>query len=240
MSLIYKIENKINKKCYIGQTIQKLSQRLYQHMYAASNNSLQLIHKAIRKYGIDNFHIEVVKICNTQHELNLYEEKMILKYNGMVPYGYNLKTGGHHIKYSKESRLKMSLAQKGKVLSIEHRNKISTSCKGKPGPWKGKKFSKNHKQNISNGNKGKVLSKLTRDKIAATKIGSKNPMYGRLGEDHPNAKKVTLQHSNGSVEEFNSLSDACRKYNLDVRNLSAVCLGKRNSHRGFKLYTKNR
>lgn len=41
---------------------------------------------------------------------------------------------------SLETRLKTGLAQKGKVISAEHRRKISAALKGNPGYWTGKKM----------------------------------------------------------------------------------------------------
>jgi len=58
--LVYILKNKINGKIYVGQTIQRFEQRLRQHLFAADSNSKQLIHKAFRKYGIDNFSIEII------------------------------------------------------------------------------------------------------------------------------------------------------------------------------------
>ena len=49
--VIYKFENKINGKVYIGQTVQKLSKRISSHKYPGSNKNLP-IDAAIKKYGI--------------------------------------------------------------------------------------------------------------------------------------------------------------------------------------------
>ena len=54
--VIYKFENKINGKVYIGQTIQKLSKRISSHKYPSGNKNLP-IDAAIKKYGIENFSI---------------------------------------------------------------------------------------------------------------------------------------------------------------------------------------
>lgn len=52
-----------------------------------------LIHRAIRKYGIDNFVVETICECS-EEELNSKEQYYISLYNTMVPYGYNVLAGG--------------------------------------------------------------------------------------------------------------------------------------------------
>ena len=47
----------------------------------------------MRKYGVDNFHIEIIKQC-PREELNYYEKYYIEKYNTFAPNGYNATLGG--------------------------------------------------------------------------------------------------------------------------------------------------
>lgn len=55
---IYKYQNKINKKVYIGQSI-NLKQRKMAHKSSAFNEKAKdynsQLHQAIRKYGLENF-----------------------------------------------------------------------------------------------------------------------------------------------------------------------------------------
>ena len=76
--LIYKITNKINGKVYIGQTIQCLKKRWSQHK-SDSKKSNMTIHKAMRKYGIENFTIEEIGGANNITELNYQEWLLIYK-----------------------------------------------------------------------------------------------------------------------------------------------------------------
>jgi group I intron endonuclease len=57
---IYKIENLINGKIYIGQSIE-IEQRWKKHL-AASDDFL--IHKALRKYGKENFSFTILEECD--------------------------------------------------------------------------------------------------------------------------------------------------------------------------------
>ena len=66
LNYIYKIVNKINGKVYIGKTIYTTAYRWNQHISAATSDKEKddynyLLHKAIRKYGVDNFTVEVIE-----------------------------------------------------------------------------------------------------------------------------------------------------------------------------------
>ena len=88
---IYKIQNLINGKVYIGQSI-NIERRFHQHKYDDSQNSV--IHRAIKKYGIENFSFEVIEECNYK-DLDEREIFWIKYYNSSNKNnGYNLTLGG--------------------------------------------------------------------------------------------------------------------------------------------------
>lgn len=94
---IYKITNKINQKSYIGQSIH-IEERWKQHIYSSNNinhsSYNDYIHKAIRKYGIDNFTWEILEIC-PREELNEKEIYWIAFYDSYNN-GYNMTPGGNN------------------------------------------------------------------------------------------------------------------------------------------------
>ena len=55
---IYKIENQITHKLYIGQS-QNPEHRFKEHCYSSSAYT-SLISRAIQKYGVDNFTFEIL------------------------------------------------------------------------------------------------------------------------------------------------------------------------------------
>lgn len=99
MTGIYKIENKINQKVYIGQSI-NIEKRWVAHKNTASNKySLSYdypLYRAIRKYGLKNFEFSVIEECNIL-SLNEREIYWIDYYNSSNKnFGYNLTLGGSH------------------------------------------------------------------------------------------------------------------------------------------------
>ena len=87
---IYKITNKMNGKCYIGQSI-NVEQRLKDHKNCKANKPL---YRAFKKYGIKNFKFEVLEECSKE-ELNEKEIYYIAFYNSTTDgNGYNLEHGG--------------------------------------------------------------------------------------------------------------------------------------------------
>lgn len=92
---IYKIQNLINGKCYIGQS-KNIQQRWKNHLYTTENSSDHSynnpLYKSIRKYGIENFSFEVLEECLVS-ELNDKEKFYVQKYDSFFN-GYNLTLGG--------------------------------------------------------------------------------------------------------------------------------------------------
>lgn len=107
--LIYKITNKINNKCYIGQTIKTAEERWKEHQAHAfgshPNDKNKTLYKAIRKYGVENFEFEVLQDnINNFEELDKAEIYWIDYYNSFIK-GYNETFGGqryHKILPNKE------------------------------------------------------------------------------------------------------------------------------------------
>lgn len=89
---VYKITNNINNKKYIGITID-YKRRWKQHI----NNSSSLVHKAIEKYGVENFSFELLYYGLSIEEASNIEIDLISKENCLVPNGYNIAKGGYNI-----------------------------------------------------------------------------------------------------------------------------------------------
>ncbi|MGL5086838.1 MAG: GIY-YIG nuclease family protein [Clostridium sp.] len=96
---IYRIYNTINNKSYIGQSKNIKKRILYHHVYDFNNpnNSCyeNKFYQAIRKYGLDNFEVEILVLCD-QKELNQNEIELIDKYNSFKD-GYNSTVGGQSL-----------------------------------------------------------------------------------------------------------------------------------------------
>lgn len=94
MGQIYKITNIINNKIYIGQTTRTAEIRWKEHKknIQALKHRLPL-YKAMDKYGIDSFVIEVLEECDDEL-LNEREIYWIQKLNSFGEQGYNCTIGG--------------------------------------------------------------------------------------------------------------------------------------------------
>jgi group I intron endonuclease len=95
MGFIYKITNKLSKKCYIGETTEENpEERWKRHKYAISKGTgCPALRDAVVKYGLENFTFEVLIICFDENRYD-HEKEYIKKYNSVVPNGYNILEGG--------------------------------------------------------------------------------------------------------------------------------------------------
>lgn len=96
--IIYCYINKINFKCYVGQTASPYK-RKRQHIIDSKNPKSNYFHRAIKKYGIDNFEYIVLKtICvsnsnNYRLTMDKLESEYIVEFNSFHN-GYNRTEGG--------------------------------------------------------------------------------------------------------------------------------------------------
>ena len=98
---IYIIRNTINSKVYIGQTRTSVNQRWQEHLRHAQYGN-QVINRAMKKYGINNFYIETLEICDVQI-LDSREIYYIDLYNSTNKFkGYNVSIGGNTPKFKRK------------------------------------------------------------------------------------------------------------------------------------------
>lgn len=83
---IYKIENLVNHKIYIGQSIH-IELRWKEHCRPSTKS---LIGQAIKKYGKENFSFQILEECE-EFLLNEKESYYIQYYKSLVPNGYNIE-----------------------------------------------------------------------------------------------------------------------------------------------------
>lgn len=96
--VVYKITNLINDKTYIGitkQIIKRIGNHIYYFKNLNSSNNTYL-HKALRKYGLEFFTIDILEVCKNLETLNNREVHWIKFYNSTNnKKGYNLDSGGN-------------------------------------------------------------------------------------------------------------------------------------------------
>ena len=187
VGVIYKITCLINGKSYVGQTRQKFEVRISQHKHNSNRTPIG-IDAAIKKYGWENFTVEIIEECAIE-KLDEREMFWIVELNSKAPNGYNLTDGGDGCKGytpTAKTRAKRAKSLKGRKFSAETLAKMSAAKKGKPSNRKGAHLSEAHKAKISAAkkgstphNKGKHLSEEQKAVLSALNKGENNPNYGK-------------------------------------------------------------
>lgn len=129
---IYKWENKINDKVYIGQTMNRYGykERWSQHKYTAMNTDMNnYFYNAIRKYGVKSFDKSVLETieCSNKNELKSILDKLEIKYiKEFDSYnkGYNSTAGGDYNVFSSGNKEQVRIA-KEKQRETRARNKLN-------------------------------------------------------------------------------------------------------------------
>lgn len=117
MSEIYIVKNIVNNKVYIGKTSRGVQTRWTEHLRDSENKDF-LLYRAIRKYGAENFSLEILEETEFELEremfyINLYESNNPTK-------GYNMTMGGEgHLIYDYDAVIKKYLELKNILRTAE-------------------------------------------------------------------------------------------------------------------------
>lgn len=112
---VYKLTHVASGKAYIGLTTQKLSRRLQCHVADAKRQHDRVICKAIAKYGFAAFAVETLYEASSIAEMKIVERAMIATHRTMVPFGYNVTSGGdglRDVKITAQERARRSAQAK--------------------------------------------------------------------------------------------------------------------------------
>lgn len=217
---IYKITNKINGHCYIGQSID-IQRRWACHKNSAirekSSSHNYPLQKAIRKYGIDNFELEILCLCEKDDLLKkeqFYYKTHKPEYNQMYPcenpvFDPTIEAKRQAIFKTDSYRKKCS-----RNPSIETRKKLSES-----------------------------LRNSAKHKFTHNTPEYKAKMY-KIRQNGKRKNKPVCMYNSMIKMNFNSMSDCANwistntKYTSKnkVSKIKAVCDGERKSAFGFKYY----
>ncbi len=171
---IYKITNKTNNKIYIGKSINPIK-RFKMHIYLALNTSdkqLTKLYRSIRKYGANQFNLEIIDSFTNEDDCYQSEAAYIKNYN-CINAGMNTKPGGkggyatgtNHPMYGRKATQqtinKMSASHMGHKVLDSTKQKQSLAQAGSKSHFS--KLRENDviiiKQQLSAGTKVKIIAK---------------------------------------------------------------------------------
>jgi group I intron endonuclease len=219
---VYKITNKKNGKVYIGES-GNVRTRWKCHLSAAKSihrKDRKLIHKAIAKYGKDNFLFEIIEEYDT--EIKALEREIfwisVLKTN-IYRYGddagYNQTDGGE--------------GTSGIKFSDERRKELSKRYAGEKGPFFGRKHTPENR---------KILSDA-----AKLRVGPLNPFFGKTQDsktvdtyrgENNNQSKLTEKQALDMLNDYYtgnfSEMDLSKKYPITRATVHKILVGIRWKH----------
>ena len=258
MALIYKITFKQTNKVYIGQTCRTLAARYAEHVYDALNASKHAVHRAMRKYGIENCNIELIEETNEPNERERHWIKVYDSYKN----GYNETLGGdgHPIHdydeivevYNKTKNIeKTALALKVSLWTV-----CAALCANNITPSQ-------FKQPVSQIKNGKTLNVFESIRDAARFLISKHELqttennvaklisnscktgeeycgfnWGKNEPSKPQSivshRQVKMKDNNGNVIcDFQSAAEAATAINGDLSAITKCCRGVQKTHKNF-------
>ena len=235
---IYIIKNNVNDKVYIGQTIQGYKNRFYAHKHETKSIDRPL-YRAFRKYGVDNFYVELLEDNIPYNMLDEREIYWIDYYDCVNPNGYNISHGGGAYR-TEDERIRMSERMTGE-------NNPMFGKVGELNPFYGRSHTDENKKILSEkakerynnlsdeekelnnirlkeanmkmieeyggGFKGHNYTEESKNKISETLKGRvfSEETKKKISDNHPRKKCVVMINKNEKnvVNIFNSIALAC-------------------------------
>lgn len=176
-----------NGKKYFGITSRNPETRWRRGLGYATGTQKRLA-AAITRFGWDNV-THIILLTNLDLKTaELAERFLIKKEDSTNPiFGYNISLGGHHAgKVSTETRKRISEANKKRIITPEHKKRISATLTGRIS-------TKTQREALLKANKTRVITPETREKLRASRLGKTMS---------PEAKaKISAAHKGKEISE---------------------------------------
>lgn len=194
--IIYCYTCLITGKKYVGQTCQSLEKR------AGKNGSgyrhCVVFYVEIKKYGWENFSVEILEEGLTLEEANEREQYWIKKLGTLAPLGMNLVPGGDNHCHNELTRQKLSEIGKG--------HKMSDVCKEALRKSRvGSHHTEESKRKMSENRKGKGVG---------------------LNREYQSKRVFQYTKDMEFVAEYPSIREASRITGVNRGNIGSCCQGK--------------
>lgn len=236
-----------NGKVYIGITKQTPEKR-WKNGHGYQRN--QHFYNAILKYGWNNFSHEIIAEKLTKEQAEEMEVQLISEFGSSEnDKGYNIAPGGDATSPVDETKDKISKALSSFWSDDKNRDAMRNSMRGI-------QRSENARKNISIAQKKRFLNNEERKRISDRQVGRKRAETAKIKtsetlrkfySDEKNLQAYHKAHEGvnrrlfakrikcvETGEVFEAVIDAERKYNVDHRNIVAVCRGKRKHAGGYR------
>lgn len=248
---IYCIENKINGKKYIGQSID-IARRWTEHRQKSRFDRGTFLYNSFKKYGVKNFDFYIIEECK-EEELNDREIYWISHYD-TYKHGYNMTLGGagtvgektesQNVLPKNFSKIHGDITDVVKIAKLDtdfnilevyksvqdcaRKNNIIATNISKTANQKHKTcegFIYLRYDDIKDMNKSNIADyiKSLRDKWA---FHSENPLKRR--------QVVLIDDNENTVSVFSGVTEAANVLGLDNSSISKVCRGKLKTTKGFR------
>lgn len=243
MYQIYKITNQKNGMIYIGSSIE-VERRWRQHKEASVNEKDHHYNyplmTAFREFGIANFTFEVIDTLPDYQTMIKAEHDWIVKENCVVPNGYNQTHQTDSPMFDPTVAKKMSNTKREKygkrVCEINSKNNILNIWNSLAEAGEDTGLDRFKISNVCNG------IRLTTGNRTFRFLDNKNQIIEpEMKVNQVQSNRITktsrrvgaYDKNNNLIQEFDSLQLAAQFCGGNSSTISAVCRGKRNSHKNY-------
>lgn len=219
---VYKITNKLNDHFYIGYTKLPILKRF--NLHTKSKTTKMPIVLALKKYGIDNFVVQLLFEFDTKEDAIACEIKMIEE---MKP-NYNVHSGG-----TGGAMYGSMNGMYGKKHSSEWLKNKSQSMSGENNPMFGKTHSDEVKKLLSEKKLGNVPWNKGKKQVYSDETLLKFKKPKPDSQKNKLKKHYIFKSPNGETINVFGLTQFCKENNLNTGAMSEVWNGKKNYHKGW-------